>query len=82
MPLTMPAPADPNTLLDGSSGEALVLRRASNELNAELTPGLIHDVNNVLTGIYFNLETCQELVGSDGGAERTAVAEEIGRAHV
>ena len=68
MPLTMPAPADPNTLLDGSSPEALVLRRASNELNAELTPRLIHDVNNVLTGIYFNLESCQELVGSDSAA--------------
>jgi len=71
MSLSMPAPADPNILLDGSSSEALVLRRASNELNAELTPGLIHEVNNVLTGIYFNLETCQESVASDGGIGKT-----------
>ncbi|MFM8983137.1 MAG: hypothetical protein ACKOLA_09585 [Spartobacteria bacterium] len=60
----MPAPAEPNSLVDGCSSEALVLRRASNELNAELTPGLIHEVNNVLTGIYFNLEGCQEAEGS------------------
>jgi hypothetical protein len=39
---------------------AKILRRASNELNSELTPGLIHEVNNVLTGIYFNLESCSE----------------------
>lgn len=70
MSITMPAPADPNILVDGSSSDALVLRRASNELNAELTPGLIHDVNNVLTGIYFNLEACQNLVlGEEGLAE-------------
>jgi len=37
-----------------------LLRRTSNEINAELTPGLIHEVNNILTGIYFNLESCHE----------------------
>lgn len=73
----MTAPADPNSLVDGSSNEALDLRRASNELNAELTPGLIHEVNNVLTGIYFNLEACQETVGVDGGAAEAIL--EIGR---
>jgi signal transduction histidine kinase len=62
----MPTLADPNNLVDGSSRDALVLRRVSNELNSELTPGLIHEVNNVLTGIYFNLEACQEVVGEDG----------------
>ena len=41
-----------------------ILRRASNEINAELTPGLIHEVNNILTGIYFNLETCSEFFDS------------------
>lgn len=35
-------------------------RRACHEINATLTPGLIHEVNNVLTGIYFNLEGCRE----------------------
>lgn len=37
-----------------------VQTRYLNEINAELTPGLIHEVNNVLTGIYFNLESCRE----------------------
>ena len=37
-----------------------VQNRCLNEINAELTPGLIHDVNNVLTGIYFNIESCRE----------------------
>jgi hypothetical protein len=73
----MTAPADPKSLVDGSSNEALVLRRASNELNSELTPGLIHEVNNVLTGIYFNLEACQEASGSDGGIPEAIL--EIGR---
>ena len=73
----MTPPADPNSLVDGSSSGALVLRRASNELNAELTAGLIHEVNNVLTGIYFNLEACQEAVGSDGGIAEPIL--EIGR---
>lgn len=44
--------------------ERLVLKRCSCELNAVLTPGLIHDVNNILTGIYFNLETCREVFDS------------------
>lgn len=58
-----------------------VLQRLSNELNSGITPGLIHEANNVLTGIYFNLEALQEWVeaGSDpaerlgeiaGGIER------------
>ncbi|MEI8292716.1 MAG: hypothetical protein WCG66_01875 [bacterium] len=36
-------------------------QRASNEINAALTPGLIHEINNILTGIYFNLEGCREI---------------------
>jgi signal transduction histidine kinase len=43
----------------------VILKRASNELNAELTPGLIHEVNNILTGIYFNLESCGEALSAD-----------------
>ena len=43
----------------------VILKRVSNELNAELTPGLIHEVNNILTGIYFNLETCGEALSAD-----------------
>jgi hypothetical protein len=43
----------------------VILKRASNELNAELTPGLIHEVNNVLTGIYFNLESCNQYSSVD-----------------
>ena len=77
MSATMPAPAEPNSLVDGSSAEALVLRRASNELNAELTPGLIHDVNNVLTGIYFNLEGCHEALQADGSSAEAV--KEIGQ---
>jgi hypothetical protein len=37
-------------------------RRASNEINATLAPGLIHEVNNILTGIYFNLEGFREVL--------------------
>jgi hypothetical protein len=45
--------------------------RASNEINSALTPGLIHEVNNILTGIYFNLESCREVLdGSHPLAER------------
>jgi len=73
----MPAQAIPKSLVDGCSSEALVLRRASNELNSELTPGLIHEVNNVLTGIYFNLEVCQEARQDDGRAAEAV--QEIGR---
>lgn len=45
----------------------VILKRVSNELNAELTPGLIHEINNILTGIYFNLETCGEALSADPG---------------
>ena len=41
-------------------GSQLLVKRVSNELNSELSPGLIHEVNNILTGIYFNIEGCQE----------------------
>lgn len=63
-------PDQPEPISSGepSPGAALVLRRVCNELNSELTPGLIHEVNNVLTGIFFNLEGCQEVSGSDGPA--------------
>lgn len=64
----MPAPVEPNSMVGRLSESAVILRRASNELNSELTPGLIHEVNNVLTGIYFNLEGCQESLGTDGSA--------------
>ena len=37
-------------------------RRASHEINASLAPGLIHEVNNILTGIYFNLEGFREVL--------------------
>lgn len=60
----MPAPDELNSKVGELSSSALVLRRAANELNSELTPGLIHEVNNVLTGIYFNLEGCQESLGN------------------
>lgn len=53
------------------------MRRALNELNSELTPGLIHEVNNVLTGIYFNLECCQDAQQGDGSADEAV--QEIAR---
>ena len=49
----------------------LLLQRMSNELNAQLSPGLIHEVNNVLTGIYFNVENCQEVLASDHPSSET-----------
>lgn len=62
---------------DSLADAALVLRRVANELNAELTPGLIHEVNNVLTGIYFNLEALQETIGP--GREAAETQREIGQ---
>jgi len=44
------------------SSEKKTQCRASNEINATLAPGLIHEVNNILTGIYFNLEGCREVL--------------------
>jgi hypothetical protein len=57
--------------LDPREESARVLKRVCNEINSELTPGLIHEVNNVLTGIYFNLEFLQEAAESGNeSAER------------
>lgn len=52
-----------------------VQNRCLNEINAKLTPGLIHDVNNVLTGIYFNIENCRE--GIDASHPMAESLEEI-----
>jgi hypothetical protein len=49
----------------GNSSDSLekkTQRRASNEINATLATGLIHEVNNILTGIYFNLEGFREVL--------------------
>jgi signal transduction histidine kinase len=67
----MESPEATRSAGDSRADADLVLRRVSNELNAELTPGLIHEVNNVLTGIYFNLEALQESTGPDGDAAET-----------
>lgn len=37
----------------------------SDRLNAMLTPGLVHEMNNLLTGIYFNIETLRDLFDSN-----------------
>jgi hypothetical protein len=42
--------------------EQKLQRRASNEINARLAPRLIHEVNNILTGIYFNIEGFREVL--------------------
>ncbi len=55
----------------------LLVKRVSNELNSELSPGLIHEVNNILTGIYFNLEGCQEALDPSNPA--TELLKEINR---
>jgi len=55
----------------------LLLKRLSNELNSELSPGLIHEVNNILTGIYFNLEGCQEAL--DPSSHAIELIKEINR---
>jgi hypothetical protein len=66
----MESPSKSRNPGDSHADVALILRRVSNELNAELTPGLIHEVNNVLTGIYFNIEALQEsLAPGEGTAE-------------
>lgn len=56
---------------------ARVLKRVCNEINSELTPGLIHEVNNVLTGIYFNLEFLRESAedGSESAERLGEIAE-------
>jgi hypothetical protein len=48
--------------ISSDSLEKKTQRRASNEINATLAPGLIHEVNNILTGIYFNLEGFREVL--------------------
>lgn len=63
------------TGLPASAEGEPTLRRSSQEINAELTPGLIHDVNNVLTGIFFHLETARELV--DGGHPLAEILSEM-----
>ena len=40
-------------------------------LNATVTPGLVHEMNNLLTGIYFNLETIRELFDSNHPASES-----------
>jgi len=63
---------------DASESDALegkTQRRASNEINAQLTPGLIHEINNILTGIYFNLEGCRDVF--DAGHPLAETVQEI-----
>lgn len=55
-----------------------IQKRASNEINAELTPGLIHEVNNVLTGIYFNIESCRELLDASHPLAETMQEIQVG----
>lgn len=57
--------------MDSGEQPELLLQRMSNQLNAQLSPGLIHEVNNVLTGIYFNIENCQEALTSDHPSSET-----------
>jgi hypothetical protein len=57
--------------MDSGEQPELLLQRMSNELNAQLTTGLIHEVNNVLTGIYFNVENCQEVFTSEHPSSET-----------
>ena len=38
-----------------------LVNEVSQRLNGIITPGLVHEMNNLLTGIYFNLETIREL---------------------
>lgn len=45
--------------------KALLLSHDSDRLNAIITPGLVHEMNNLLTGIYFNLETMRDLFDSN-----------------
>ena len=51
--------------MDSAEKTKFLLQRMSNELNAQLSPGLIHEINNVLTGVYFNVENFQEVLASD-----------------
>lgn len=51
--------------MDSGDQPEFLLQRMSNQLNAQLSPGLIHEVNNVLTGIYFNIENFQDVLASD-----------------
>jgi hypothetical protein len=66
---------------DASESDALkgqTQRRASNEINAQLTPGLIHEVNNILTGIYFNLEGCRDFLGTGHPLAETVQEIQVG----
>jgi signal transduction histidine kinase len=52
-------------------------------LNSNLTLGLLHQVNNVLTGIYFNIEECQAQVDPEDplGATLEEIAESVTTLH-
>jgi hypothetical protein len=52
-------------------------------LASDLTLGLLHQVNNVLTGIYFHVEECQEHAPSDepAGAALEEIAEAVQNLH-
>lgn len=50
--------------LSSATEEDRLLDSFSDRINAMLTPGLVHEMNNLLTGIYFNLETMRDLFDS------------------
>lgn len=53
----------PQQSLSAREGVRL-LDTLSDCINATLTPGLVHEMNNLLTGIYFNLETMRDFFDS------------------
>lgn len=55
-----------------------IQKRCLNEINAQLTPGLIHEVNNVLTGIYFNIENCRDGIDASHPAFETIHEIQVG----
>lgn len=57
-------PENINSFTSSGFASDLRLSEESNQLNSLITPGLIHEMNNVLTGIYFNLETMRDLFDS------------------
>jgi signal transduction histidine kinase len=52
-------------------------------MNSELTLGLLHQVNNVLTGIYFNVEECQAQVDTQSplGATLEEISDSVRNLH-
>ena len=78
---TSPGSADPDSDIRArfALAEQYVREEGHHQISSELTLGLLHKLNNLMTGVYFNLETADEELDSQHPASATlrAVTESI-----